>query len=147
MSKGKNSTLWRGLSSVTGSLTALLFGASAIVNANAAFINTHLGTTNYKVVDTSDGADIDSTYFKSDYESLPDLVEAKLELAEQIAEEGTVLLKNDNAALPLDISSEKVTLWGMNSSNATYGGMIGSTPTTAEGQKKLTIEQAFAEKG
>jgi beta-glucosidase len=147
MSKGKNSTLWRGLSSVTGSLTALLFGASAIVNANAAFINTHLGTTNYKVVDTSDGADIDSTYFKSDYESLSDLVEAKLELAEQIAEEGTVLLKNDNAALPLDISSEKVTLWGMNSSNATYGGMIGSTPTTAEGQKKLTIEQAFAEKG
>ena len=124
MGKGKHSTLWRGLSSVTGALTALLFGATAVVNTNADFINTHLGTSNYIVVDNSNGEDIDSTYFKSDYEKLSDLVDAKLEMAELIAEEGTVLLKNDNAALPLDISSEKVTLWGMNSSNATYGGMI-----------------------
>jgi len=154
MKKKGHSTVWRGLTTVTAGLTAFMFGAIQIVNANASTLNSLLGTSNYKLVDNSDGTEeVDSTYFKSDYETLADVVAAKNALAEQIAEEGTVLLKNNNAALPLDISAETVTLWGMNSHNPTYGGMIGSSATVAtdsgvsDEQVKWSIEMAFAEKG
>lgn len=46
MSNNKKSAgLWRGLTSVSASLLAVTVGASAIVDANAAFINTRLGVS------------------------------------------------------------------------------------------------------
>lgn len=146
--KKKSARLWRGLTAILASLLALVVGATTIVNANAAFINTRLGTTNYKYVDP-EGDSANTTYFASDYESIKDVVAAKEALAEEISEEGTVLLKNEGAALPLNISSEKVTLWGLNSHNPTLGGMIGSTPkaNTDAGQTGYNIETAFAAKG
>ena len=48
--KGKTSSLWRGLTAITASLLAIIVGATAIVNANASFINGQLGITNYKIV-------------------------------------------------------------------------------------------------
>jgi len=146
----RHSTVWRGLTTLTAGLMAFIIGAIPVVNVNSATLNSLLGTSNYKLVDNSDGTeDVDAQYFKSDYSSVAEVVAAKQELAEQIAEEGTVLLKNNESALPLDISSEKVTLWGMNSHNATYGGMIGSSATINEesDQTKYTIELAFSEKG
>ncbi len=149
MKGGKNSTgLWRGLTAVTASLLAVMVGGTTIANANAAFINTRLGTSNYEYVETGSG-DEDTTYFESEFSSLSEVVEAKNALAEEISEEGTVLLKNDNNALPLNSGSETVTLWGLNSHNPTYGGMIGSSPiANAEaGQQQYSIEAALAEKG
>ncbi len=147
MKTGKRaSRKWRGFSSICASLTAISIGALCIVNANAAFLNTRLGTTNIKYV-TDGETTIDSTYFESDYSSLAEVIEAKEALAEEIQEEGTVLLKNDNSALPLNIASEEVTLWGLNSHNPTLGGMIGSSVSLADGQTYYDIETAFAEKG
>ena len=141
--------LWRGLASITASLLALSLGATAITDANAAIINTRLGITNYKIVDTSNGEERDSTYFKSEYGSIKELVEAKNALAAEISSEGTVLFKNLDNALPLDISSENVTLWGLNSINPTLGGMIGSSVSVdAEaGQKQYDLVTALTEKG
>lgn len=145
----KNSNVWRGLTSVSASLLALSVGALSIVNSNAAFINTRLGTSNYKVVDNSNGEETDSTYFKSDYSSVAEVVEAKNALAEEIAEEGAVLFKNNNAALPLDKTSEQVTLWGLNSHNPTLGGMIGSGAMVMKDGDQLSwdIEMSMKEKG
>ena len=84
--KKRSSGVWRGLTSVSASLLAIVFGASSIANANAAFINTRLGTSNYKAVDTGE-EDTDSTYFKSEFSSLTELTDAKNALAEEIAEE------------------------------------------------------------
>lgn len=138
---------WRGLSAITASLLAIVIGGTGIANANAAFINTRLGTSNYKYVEKGDGT-TDSTYFKSDFESVADVVAAKNALAEQIAAEGTVLLKNEDGALPINAGSEKVTLWGLNSHNPTLGGMIGSSTSVAdEGQVAYSLEAALAEKG
>lgn len=138
---------WRGLTSITASLLAITIGGTGIANANAAFINVRLGTSSYKYVDES-GETTDSTYFKSEYDSFTDVIAAKDALAEQIAAEGTVLLKNDNQALPVDTASEKVTLWGLNSHNPTLGGMIGSSTSVSEsGQIAYSLEAALAEKG
>ena len=147
--KGKTSSLWRGLTAVTASLLAIIVGATAIVNANASFINGQLGITNYKIVDTADGEKKDTTYFKSEYASIKDLIAAKNQLAEEISEEGTVLFKNIGNTLPLDIANEKVTLWGLNSINPTLGGMIGSSVAIdAEGgQKQYDLVTALTEMG
>lgn len=112
----KKSLKWRGLSATCASVLAISIGGLCIVNANAAFINSRLGTTNQKYVSSGE-SNTDSTYFESDYSSLEEVINAKNELAEEIQEEGTVLLKNENNALPLNISTEKVTLWGLNSHN------------------------------
>lgn len=150
MKNSRQSTgVWRGLTSVSASLLAVCVGATSIVNTNAAFINTRLGTSNYKVVDTGNGEDVDSTYFKSEFGSVKEVIEAKNALAEEIAQEGTVLLKNEDSALPLDNSSENVTLWGLNSHNPTLGGMIGSSPAVNKETEQVSysLEMALAEKG
>ena len=51
----KSTGLWRGLTAVMASLLAIIIGATAIVKANATFINGQLGITNYKIVDKADG--------------------------------------------------------------------------------------------
>lgn len=150
MKNDKHSTgPWRGLTAMSASLLALCVGATSIVNNNAAIINTRLGLSNYEVVDTGEGMESNSTYFKSEFSSLKELIEAKNALAEEISEEGSVLFKNENCALPLDINSEKITLWGLNSHNPTLGGMIGSSAVVNAdaGQVAYNIETALAERG
>lgn len=144
----KSARLGRGLTAVTASLLSIAVGGTAIANANLAFLNTRLGTYSQKIEDKGDGS-VDSVYYESEFTSLGDLVKAKNELAEQISEEGSVLFKNINGALPLDKETEAVTLWGMNSHTPTLGGMIGSsTAVDAEhGQTAYGIEEAMAEKG
>lgn len=140
---------WRGLAAVTASLLAISVGATSIVQSNAAFINSKLGLTSYKVVDTAEGEEKDSIYFKSEYSSIKDLIEAKEALAAEISSEGTVLFKNLDNTLPLDISSENVTLWGLNSVNPTLGGMIGSSVSIYAdgGQVQYNIVDALTERG
>ncbi len=150
MVKGsRNSGLWRGLTAFTASICAIVVAGTVIAQNNAGTINSWFGTSNYKLETVSDEDTGDATYFDSEYDDVADLIEAKNELAEQISEEGSVLLKNDNDALPIDISSETVTLWGMNSHTPTLGGMIGSTAVvdSDSGQVAYDLETALTEKG
>lgn len=144
----RSAKIGRGLTAVTASLLSIAVGGTSIANANLAFLNTRLGTYSQKIVDKGDGS-ADSVYYESEFTSLGDLVKAKEELAEQISEEGSVLFKNNNKALPLDKATETVTLWGMNSHTPTLGGMIGSSTAVdaAHGQKAYGIEEAMTEKG
>ena len=141
--------LWRGLSAITASLLAISVGGSAICDANASFINSKLGITSYKIVDKGEDENKDSTYYKSEFGSISEVIDAKNALAAEISSEGTVLFKNLENTLPLDIGSENVTLWGLNSINPTLGGMIGSSVSVdAEaGQVQYDIVTALEEKG
>ena len=148
MKKKKSTGLWRGLTAVFACLLALLIGANSIAAANRDFINTRLGLSNYKIVDNSNGEEKDSIYFKSEFSSISELIDAKTALAAEISSEGSVLLKN-NGALPLDTASEKVTLWGLNSVHTTLGGMIGSSVSVSAdaGQVQYDLVAALREKG
>lgn len=85
MSNKKKSTgLWRGLTSVSASLLAVTVGASAIVDTNAAFINARLGISSYKIVDTSNGEKTDSTYFKSEFSSLDEVIAQRMLLQQRL---------------------------------------------------------------
>ncbi len=144
--KNKKARLWRGLTAIAAALLALLVPATYTVNANLSSLNSMLGTTSTSMVDTGDGT-ADSVYYESEFTSVADLVAAKNELAEQISEEGSVLLKNENSALPIDKDTETVTLWGMNSHTPTLGGMIGSSTSISDSQTAYGIEEALAAKG
>ncbi|WP_418969420.1 glycoside hydrolase family 3 C-terminal domain-containing protein [Alloscardovia omnicolens] len=150
MEKGNKSTgLWRGLSAVIASMCAVTVAGTFIAYNNGATINAFLGTSNYRVEKVSGKNTTDGIYFDSEFKTVEELIAAKDKLAEQISAEGSVLLKNHNAALPLNKTSEHVTLWGMNSHTPTLGGMIGSsvTPAVKQGQKAYDIESALREKG
>lgn len=141
--------IWRGLTALCASLLALIIGATVIAQANAAIINTRLGITNYKIVETAGGEEKDSIYFKSEFSSLKDLISAKDALAAEIASEGTVLFKNLNQTLPIDAGAETVTLWGLNSINPTLGGKIGSSVSVSAdaGQVQYDLVTSLNAKG
>lgn len=107
-----NAKLWRGLATITAILLVVAMGLSTMADALASFLNSRLGTSNYVTrVNEDEEANGDGTYFDSEFSTLDDLIQAETDLARELGREGTVLLKN-NGALPLDKSSETVTLWG-----------------------------------
>lgn len=75
------------------------------------------GTVNAAGVDKNS----DAEYYTSDYKNAEELYDTTSALAEDIAEEGVTLLKNDNQALPLD-SKDTVSLFGTASTNLVCGG-------------------------
>ena len=66
-------------------------GVETLANSRAQFINGRLGTTNYQVIQTD--SESDGIYYKSEFNSLEEVLNAKKELATQLSAEGSVLLK------------------------------------------------------
>lgn len=139
--------VWRGLAGLTATLFAFSMVATSVVGTREAKLNAVLGTVSYELKDSGESG-IDGTYFASEYSSLEEVVNGQLELAEQISAEGTVLLKNENSALPV-ASGEKITVWGLNSIWPTLGGMIGSSAeaNTDAGQEQYNIITALLARG
>ncbi len=137
--------LMRGLAGITLSLLTITAIATSYTGTREAFINAHLGTSSMKLVEIGD-ASKDTYYYKSEFGSLAELVEAKKNLAVEIAGEGTVLLKNEDDALPLAAGAD-VTLWGHNVLFPARGGMIGSTASAAEGQENFGPLDAMLARG
>ncbi len=126
----------------------VLAGSFAVLTAG---FGTALGVTDNfagvinKALDLEDKANIqvtigdpskyDSKYFKSDYKSTEDLEKSDKEIAEELTEEGSVLLKNENNALPIS-KTAKVTLLGHSSCNMLVCG-TGSADINADGAPTL----------
>ena len=96
----------QGLATVSASVLVLSMGVETLANSRAQFINGRLGTTNYQVIQTD--SESDGIYYKSEFNSLEEVLNAKKELATQLSAEGSVLLKNDGA-LPVKKDSENIT--------------------------------------
>lgn len=113
---GKKVRMWRGFTSVVAVLLVIaLFGTNtAIVYTGT--LNSYLGTTTTEVVNPEGFNAEDAIYYKSAYgdfsaENLQLLIADTYAESVLEAEEGSVLLKNDNNALPLS-SGGRVTLFG-----------------------------------
>lgn len=94
---------------------------SAIALSNATTINNFLGVATSVIVDAEDSADLDTEYFKSDFDSVAQVQKNNRELSERIVAEGIVLLKNENGALPLAKGSG-VSLFSTSSVDPVYSG-------------------------
>ncbi|MCD8308293.1 MAG: glycoside hydrolase family 3 C-terminal domain-containing protein [Clostridia bacterium] len=113
------------------------FAAGAMLEANAGQVNSYLGTKTTKTAGVGDYSafPLDDEYTNSDGSTNTDaIVAAHRAMGIQLAEEGTVLLKNKDNALPLSTSSEKVTLMGYRStaSGALYGMTSGSPVASSQ---------------
>lgn len=139
--------LFGGLSAIFASLFVLMQSLTSVANANIGIINRQLGTTSFITQSTGD-SDTDTAYYKAEFSSVAELEQAKHELAVSIAGEGSVLLKNNDAVLPLNTGTDTVTVWGLNSLNPTLGGMMGSSvDATGAGQNAIGILDAMATEG
>lgn len=116
----KHKTIFRGLSAIFSFLFIVLITASIVCYQNYGMIDTFFGAERTKTIN-EDGSDTDSMYYKSEFaDSMKDITsksktlkmeQAVAETQVKIVEEGVVLLKNDNDALPL-AKNTPVTLFG-----------------------------------
>jgi len=141
--KKKGIQRWRGLFCVFASMLVLFSGLSSLAEDWKSTLDSRLGTVSSKVITTESENTEDLYSYKSDYSNTDELLDAHMDLAERIQEEGSVLLKNIDNALPLNVDA-KVTLLGMRSYEPVYGGQIGSDPVESQ---NVSIIEAFREKG
>lgn len=73
--------------------------------------------------------------YEADYDSKKDVLKAANELNERVVEEGIILLKNENGALPIDtsLSKPKISVFGQNSINLALGGSGSGGATGTDG--------------
>lgn len=134
--------LWRRLLVFMASLLVIVIVVSDVANAKSAALNSFFGTRTFKVVKGETSEDEDTEYFKRDYTSVEELQEYMDETCRQIEEEGMVLLRNDNSALPLT-KGDKVSLFGQGSVSLNYS----STGSSAgsDSAKYPTLKEALTD--
>lgn len=113
----KRSRLWTGLASVSSFfLVASTLGMNCMMSYQGT-INQALGLSTSKVENEGDANSEDTTYFESEYgelnaENLQKLIADTYDESVTEQEEGSVLLKNENNALPLSSDETRITLFG-----------------------------------
>ena len=121
MKKNTKKALWRGLSSTMCFTLCFSMILGTVLEANAATIDTYLGTTSEVLASDNDEENPLYDKFTPPEELLNEdgtgnsnaLISAAIDLGRREAAEGSVLLKN-NGALPLE-SGSNVTLLGIRS--------------------------------
>ena len=137
MSRKRN--LWRGLTTLTASLLTVSVAAGPVVDSYRTDIDKFLGTKSSAMV--TDSTDEDLYTYKSDYSSTTELLDSIKDLGERMSEEGTVLLKNENNALPLSKDeTQKLSLLGFSSYYPVQGGDMGSSLNENKGTDADTVD-------
>ena len=137
MSRKRN--LWRGMTTLTASLLTVSVAAGPVVDSYRTDIDKFLGTKSSAMV--TDSTDEDLYTYKSDYSSTTELLESIEDLGERMSEEGTVLLKNENNALPLSKDeTQKLSLLGFSSYYPVQGGDMGSSLNENKGTDADTVD-------
>ena len=97
--------LFRGLSSIMVSVMTLSMLGTSIADTYRSNLDDVLGTQSYITL-----SDKESAKYKTDYATIEDMAAAAKDIAVREGEEGTVVMKNDNGALPL---GNAVALFGL----------------------------------
>ena len=117
--------LSRGFTTVFTVIFTVVLGLTALAYRAEADVNQILGTSSYEIVQNEGAEETDTRYFKQKTSSIDEFMQQKLDIIEQVTDEGTVLLKNEKSALPL-AAGTRVTLFGKASYNSVYGGSSGN---------------------
>ena len=136
--------LWRILSVVAIFLLILSVAGSAVMSEWSGYINKTLGIQDTAIVETGDGEQ-DPVHFKSEFETYQETMDNARAVAKQAQAEGTVLMTNENGALPLE-KGANVTFFSYSSIDVALGG-TGSGGVTAPEDRKFDIPRACEEDG
>ena len=140
----KNQKIWRPVASVCLLVNILAIAGNAVTQEWSGYINKFLNIQGTAIVD-DDNADKDTTYFKSDFSSYTDVRDNARNIAQQVQDEGTVLMTNKENALPLAKKS-KVTFFSYSTVDIAYGG-TGSGGVTASEEREIDLPKACAADG
>ncbi len=147
----KRSRLWTGLTSLFAFfMTALILILQCMMGYEGT-INSALGISTSKVVNGDDAGD--TTYFESSYgelnaENLATLIQDTYDQSFLEEEEGAVLLRNENNALPLSAEETSVTLFGHAVAQPLYkNASAGSNAYKNEGDHLIDLYTALANQG
>lgn len=133
----------RGTAAVMAFFTLTTVSASTLMFTYSGAINKALNINTSKIVETDDASAVNTAYydneFGTDYTNKQAALKVEMEVAAENvaqAEEGTVLLRNENAALPLADTS-RVTIFGNGAAHSTMGksttSSVASIPTMTFG--------------
>lgn len=145
----KRATIFKGLSAVFGFLFFTINGLTVGMFKNDGFINDALGITETEQVNKGEGPVRYASEFAENINKFTDEeLKAKNDAAqtfiEQEMEEGAVLLKNDNNALPLtDAQTKKVTLLGWAAAHPYYRAHSGGDGT----EGSVSLKDALTSRG
>ncbi len=138
----KRKNLWRGAAYLSAALLFVGTTAGTALETNRNVVDGYLGTKSY-VVETDETGEALYTTFTADYSNTDELVAAHEAAGEELAEEGSVLLKN-NGALPLSSEAKSVTLLGLRASAKTiYGATIG---VSVPAEQNVSLTTALEER-
>ncbi len=136
--------LWRALTAISGILLAIAVGGTAVTAEWAGYINQALNVSNTMIVQDPNSNE-DPYRYTSDFTKYTDTMDHARSVAKQLQAEGTVLMTNENNALPLAKGS-KVTILGYSSAEPALGG-TGSGGVSASEERKIDLFEACAEDG
>ncbi|MBO4703823.1 MAG: glycoside hydrolase family 3 C-terminal domain-containing protein [Bacilli bacterium] len=111
--------LWLGLTATFASLFVIILAGNQLAIDNEGLINNVLNPTGQKI-DKIDSDEVEGSAYVEEDGSLSndkwrELIKDTYKFCEEAEEQGTVLLRNDNDALPLKEGERKVTLLGQGS--------------------------------
>ena len=149
--ESRRARLWRGLTSTLAVLLVLALFATQTAITYTGTLNSYLGTTTSEVVYDEDASGEDTTYWTSEFgefsaENLQSLIQATYDESVLEQEEGSVLLKNDDNALPL-ASGSRVTLFGHAFVQPVYAPGGANSGAASTGTYLITPYDALAEAG
>ena len=128
--------LWRGLCTLLVLIFSLTMFGQSLAFTREGDVNLFLGTLPPAVQVTDD-----TNYYPSDYSSMEEMRAALKEHIIRTQEEGSVLLRNENDALPLSPSAS-VTLFGFAAATPVYHGGSGGPPNDG-----INLYDAMKEEG
>ena len=132
----KISNLWRGLTALLALVLCLTTFGTSLAFTREGDVNLFLGTLPPALAVTDD-----TNYYPSDYASMDEMRAALKAYLIESQEEGSVLLRNENNALPLSASAS-VTLFGFAAATPAYHGGSGGPPSTG-----INLYDALKEEG
>lgn len=138
---------WRGLATITSALFTVILCITVLASSFTREINSFMGIQSAEIINKN-GQSVDDEElqrYKSEYDSIDEMLLAKSELCEEITDEGIVLLKN-SGSLPLK-DVKKITCLGRGTTDLMYAGasgagIIGNVGTSINATLKQGLEKA-----
>ena len=141
--------LWLGLACSATLLATLVYAGQRLADDNAGLINDALNITNQKI-DKIESDEVEGSAYTDEDGSLSNdgwkrMIKDSYKYCEELVEQGSVLFKNDNDALPLKEDERNVSLLGQGSKNIYYrSGAGGAAPND---DLVVPLDQAFESNG
>lgn len=130
------------LAGFSGFLTVVLAILLVLVNLFDQTFYVLTGSSYYELKQGAESAAVDAQYYKSTFASDEERRDYGALICQQLEEEGAVLLKNDNNALPLAEGS-KISCFGQTSVDIVYGGTgSGAVDTSSVVSLREALEEA-----